>query len=78
MTDKPDNKIDAARPVLMAAAEQLEAQGFTLAEISDAMMIIGGDIVLNLQGERAAARVLYLTAMNLARQAVQRDGCANE
>jgi len=57
----------------MAAAEQLEAQGFTLAEISDAMMIIGGDIVLNLQGERAAARVLYLTALGLTAKADEQE-----
>lgn len=73
MTDKSDDKIEAARPVLMAAAEQLESQGFSLNEIADAMMVIGCDIVLALRGSRAAARVLYLTAMNLTKQADEQE-----
>lgn len=61
MTDRrPDDaaKLEAAMPAMFAAAEQLEARGYSLAEIGDAFLVAAVQFGRGLVGAEGTAKVL--------------------
>ena len=71
--DDPNANVNAVRPTVMKAVDELKRQGFKDDDIADAVTIVGAELVTARRRASDTSRLLELMALVLAMQAKDED-----
>jgi hypothetical protein len=71
--EDPNANVNAVRPTVMKAVDELKSQGFKDDDIADAVTIVGAELVTARRRASETSRLLELMALVLAMQAKDED-----